>query len=66
MPGWVSTTLYRVDRDTSEYYITVVFDSKASYEANANSPEQDARYRRMVTLLESELTPCCRTSPPPV
>jgi hypothetical protein len=43
-----------MDSDPNEYYLVAVFDSKESYFANANSPEQDARYRKMLDLLTSE------------
>lgn len=32
----------------------MVFEDKESYVANANSPEQDARYRRMAELFAGE------------
>ena len=32
--------------------MAVIFDDRASYVANANSPEQNARYLQMVELLE--------------
>jgi antibiotic biosynthesis monooxygenase (ABM) superfamily enzyme len=54
VPGYVKSTVYRMDADLGEYYLAVVFDSKASYQANAASPEQDARYRRMLSLLDGE------------
>jgi heme-degrading monooxygenase HmoA len=49
--GLVADYVYQMDAASDEYYLAVVFDSKASYIANANSPEQDARYRRMRALL---------------
>lgn len=52
VPGFVSTTVYRMDSDPNELYMAVVFDDAESYRANAQSPEQDARYQKMVALLE--------------
>lgn len=52
--GFVATYIYRMDAEPNVYYLVVVFDSKASYVANANSPEQDARYRQMRELMESD------------
>lgn len=52
--GALGEYVYRMDGDPNEYYISVIFDSKESYVANANSPEQDARYRKLLSLLESE------------
>jgi antibiotic biosynthesis monooxygenase (ABM) superfamily enzyme len=53
MPGFVHTYVYRMDANPNELYMAVVFDSKEAYTANAQSPEQDARYRRMLEPLES-------------
>lgn len=54
VPGLVAEYVYQMDADPTAYYLVVVFDSKESYWANARSPEQDARYRRMRALLESD------------
>jgi quinol monooxygenase YgiN len=51
VPGFVATYVYRMDANPSEYYLTVVFESKAAYQANASSSEQDARYRQFRALL---------------
>jgi quinol monooxygenase YgiN len=45
--GYVGTTLYRMDRDPNELYLTVVFKDKASYAANAEDPRQDERFRKL-------------------
>ena len=54
VPGSVSDYLYRTDDKPNEYYLAVVFESKEAYMANADSPEQDARYRRLAALFASE------------
>lgn len=54
IPGYVGTLFYRMDGDPREVYMAVVFDSKASYDQNAESPEQDARYQAMVADLDGE------------
>jgi quinol monooxygenase YgiN len=54
VPGFVTAYCYRMDANAKEYYIAVVFASKKAYRQNAQSPEQDARYRQMLSLLESE------------
>lgn len=53
-PGFIANYVYRMDEDSNEYYLVVIFDSKESYFANANKPETDAQYREMLDLLESE------------
>ena len=52
--GYVDTIVYRMDADPNEYYMAVIFEDKDSYVANADSPEQDARYREFLELLEGE------------
>ena len=54
VPGFISTHVYRMDADPNEYFMAVAFTDKEAYRANAESPEQDARYRKMVASLESE------------
>ncbi len=54
IPGEVSEYVYRMDDDTNEYYLAVVFADKEQYMANADSPEQDARYKKLRALLEDD------------
>ena len=54
IPGHKDTKLYRMDADSNECYLVVVFDSKEAYDRNADSPEQDARYREFVQFLDGE------------
>lgn len=54
IPGMVADYLYHLDNAADEYYMTVVFETKAAYIANANNPEQDARYRRLRALLTAD------------
>ena len=54
VPGFVSSTVYRMDNAPNELCLAVVFESKETYFANANSPEQDARYRKMRELFTSD------------
>lgn len=54
VPGLVAEYVYRMDKEESVYYLAVVFDSRESYFANANSPEQDARYRQLAELFVGE------------
>ena len=54
VPGFVVSYSYRMDADPNDYYIAAVFESREAYWANAQSPEQDARYRQWLPLLEAE------------
>jgi len=54
IPGFVSTVVYRMDRDPNEIYMAVAFKDKDSYVANARDPKQDERYKRMRALLAAD------------
>lgn len=54
VPGYVVSYVYRMDADPTQYYLVVVFDSKATYQANASSPEQAARYHQFRALLTAD------------
>lgn len=54
VPGAVAAYVYRRDADPNEYYLATVWESKAAYTANANSPEQHARYQGYRALLAAE------------
>jgi quinol monooxygenase YgiN len=52
--GAVALYAYQMDDDPSELYMVAVFESKEAYVANAESPEQDRRYRKMLEWFEGE------------
>jgi quinol monooxygenase YgiN len=52
VPGYRGSYAYQMDDDPNTLYLAVIFESKEAYHANAESPEQDARYREMLALLE--------------
>jgi hypothetical protein len=43
-----------MDRDSREFFLAVIFQSKEAYFANANSPEQHERFSKLMQVLESE------------
>jgi quinol monooxygenase YgiN len=45
--GFREGRLYRLDSDPSALLLTIVFDSKEAYVANAASPGQNARYLQL-------------------
>jgi len=53
-PGSRQVFLYRSDTDPTEYWVASSWDSRDAYHANSNTPEQDARYRRLRELMESD------------
>jgi quinol monooxygenase YgiN len=52
--GFVSAEVYRSEAHPGEYLNTVVFTSREAYMKNADDPEQDAWYRELRALLESD------------
>lgn len=54
IPGFRQAYIYKMDANPNEIMMAVVFDDKASYHANAASPDQDARFRKMRELLASD------------
>ena len=52
IPGLIGQYVYRMDADPNIFYLVVVFESRESYVANAQSPEQHQRYLEMVSLLD--------------
>jgi antibiotic biosynthesis monooxygenase (ABM) superfamily enzyme len=54
VPGYLGTYCYRMDVDSHEFYMAVAFKDKETYVKNADSQEQDARYKEMAELFEGE------------
>ena len=54
MPGFVFEHIYQMDANRNEYMMVVAFESREAYLANANSPEQHARYEAFRALLAAE------------
>jgi heme-degrading monooxygenase HmoA len=52
LPGLVAEFTFRMDDDPNAYFQAVVFESRDSYRANADSPEQNERYEKLLGLLE--------------
>lgn len=52
--GFVFEHIYRMDSDPQDAFLVVGFTDKAAYTANAESPEQHARYEEYLKLLEGE------------
>lgn len=54
VPGYIRSTVYRLDEDSNTVYLVVEFESREAYHANASSPEQDERYRKMLEVMDGE------------
>ena len=51
VPGYIGEYVYRLDNEPDTYIMAVMFNDRASYAANAASPEQHDRYLRFRALL---------------
>jgi quinol monooxygenase YgiN len=57
MAGFVASYLFQPDHNPYQrptVFLVAVFEDQATYQANADSTEQDARYRRLRELLEDD------------
>jgi len=54
IPGMRWSHLYQSDDDPNVCWLAVAFDNRASYRANAENPEQNARYQAMRALLAAD------------
>lgn len=54
IPGFLGEYTFRMDTNSNEYYLVVLFRDRESYFANAKSPEQDERYRQRLQFLDGE------------
>jgi len=52
--GWRYHTIFRSAKDTNELWLSVVFDSEDAYRKNADSPDMDREYRKMLEHLVGE------------
>lgn len=52
--GYVTSYVMFPDGRDDEMWIVAVFRDRDTYTRNADSPEQDARYRELRALLESD------------
>jgi heme-degrading monooxygenase HmoA len=46
--------VYRSDATPGEYWVAGIFESREAYTSNSAAPEQDARFRRLRELMESD------------
>jgi heme-degrading monooxygenase HmoA len=54
MPGWVTTAVAHAADDPDDVWLFVLFEDEESYQKNANSKNQDARYVRMRACLVAD------------
>ena len=52
--GYLGSYVFQSDKDSSELWLVVMFESKAAYMANADSPEQDEEFRSLMKYLSAD------------
>ena len=52
--GAVTGYLFELDRDSQDWIMIGIFEDKEAFMSNANDPEQDRWFRRVMEHLESE------------
>ena len=52
--GAMSGYLYQLDRDPQDWIMVALFQDKESYVANAEDPEQDQWFRKLMEHLDGE------------
>jgi quinol monooxygenase YgiN len=52
--GWIYHTIFRSTTDPNEIWMSVVFESEEAYKKNADSPDMDKEYHRMLDHLQKE------------
>jgi heme-degrading monooxygenase HmoA len=52
--GHVATYVFKSDADPNVHFVTTIFESKSAYQAFADSPEQDKRFRQLRELLDAD------------
>jgi hypothetical protein len=52
--GYVGSYVYQSDQNANELWLVVMFESKETYLANADSPEQDAEFKRLMNYLVTD------------
>jgi hypothetical protein len=49
--GWVADYYFQMNNDPEEFYLVAVFKDRDTYEANADSAEQNERYLKFRSFL---------------
>jgi hypothetical protein len=52
--GYIGSYVYQSDQDAKELWLVVLFENKETYMANADSPEQDSEFRRLMNYLVTD------------
>jgi quinol monooxygenase YgiN len=52
--GAIASSVHVNESNPGEVIVSVVFDNKANYDANANDPAQDKWYQEMRALLDAD------------
>jgi len=54
IPGWLADYYFQMDTGGDEFYLVAIFRDKATYLANADSPEQHERFLKFRSFLMAD------------
>jgi quinol monooxygenase YgiN len=54
VPGFINTYIYRLDNEPDTLMMAVIFQDKKTYFANANSPQQNEQFQKMMQYMTAE------------
>jgi quinol monooxygenase YgiN len=52
--GWVYHTVFQSTKEPNDIWMSVVFESEEAYRKNADSPNMDREYRKMLEHLQGD------------
>lgn len=52
--GWVADYYFQADADPNEFHLVAIFESRETYQANADSAEQHERYLKFRAFLVAD------------
>jgi quinol monooxygenase YgiN len=52
VPGFISEHIYKMDNEPGVYYMTVLFESREAYNANAKSPQMHEFYTKTMEFVD--------------
>jgi quinol monooxygenase YgiN len=52
--GYIGSYVFKSDKNPNELWLVAIFKDRATYLANAESPEQDKEFRSLMQFLKTE------------
>ncbi len=55
VPGFIAEYVYKMDNEPGVYYLSVLFESRAAYAANASSAPMHEFYLKTMTFVDGDI-----------